>query len=330
MNASAPLKHHLEQLRLELQHELNQLHLPAHPQRLYEPIRYFLDLGGKRLRPVLSLLAAELFGAPRSLAMGPALAVELFHNFTLLHDDIMDEAPLRRGKPTVHEKYNRDVAILSGDALMVLAYEQLLKAPANAVPSLLAVMNKVALEVCEGQQYDMDFQSMDEVTTPEYMRMIKLKTSVLLGAALQMGAIVASASEADQARVYEFGVLTGLAFQVQDDLLDVFGDPAKFGKKPGGDILANKNTFLRVKAMEVADEAGVLALQSLYAAPNSEAKVQEITHFFRQWGIRELAEAEMKLLLEQAFEQLNALEGVDEHARQVLRAFAAYLIAREE
>jgi geranylgeranyl diphosphate synthase, type II len=330
MSNTTEIKQHIAILQHLVHQKVMNLDLPEHPVRLYEPISYFMGIGGKRLRPVLALLAAELFGKEAATAMPSALAVELFHNFTLLHDDIMDNAPLRRGKQTVHEKYDANVAILSGDALMVLAYQQLLAADATQLPALLHEINKVALEVCEGQQYDMDFQDRERVTTEEYMRMIKLKTSVLLGAAMKMGAIQAGAHTDDQQRAYDFGLYTGLAFQVQDDLLDVFGDPEKFGKKPGGDILANKNTYLRVKAMEIADQTMRVALNSWYAAPDSEAKVLEVTHLFRNLGIREMAEEEMQALLQRAFAALDGIESANEQAKAKLKAFAEYLIAREE
>lgn len=330
MSDNTEIKQHIAILQHLVHQKVMNLKLPEHPVRLYEPISYFMSIGGKRLRPVLALLSAELFGTDAVTAMPSALAVELFHNFTLLHDDIMDKAPLRRGKQTVHEKYDSNVAILSGDALMVLAYQQLLLAVPSQLPALLSEINQVALEVCEGQQYDMDFQERERVTTEEYMRMIKLKTSVLLGAAMKMGAIQAGAQHADQQRAYDFGLYTGLAFQVQDDLLDVFGDPEKFGKKPGGDILANKNTYLRVKAMEIADQPTRLALNSWYAAPDSEAKVLEVTHLFRSLGIRELAENEMQALVQRAFNALDAIEDANEAAKAKLKAFANYLIAREE
>ncbi len=330
MSQNTDIKQHIAILQHLVHQKVSNLELPEHPARLYEPISYFMGIGGKRLRPVLSLLAAELFGKEADIAMPSALTVELFHNFTLLHDDIMDKAPLRRGKQTVHEKYDENVAILSGDALMVLAYKQLLAAEAVHLPALLTEINKVALEVCEGQQFDMDFQDRQRVTTEEYMRMIKLKTSVLLGAAMKMGAIQAGAHASDQQRAYDFGLYTGLAFQVQDDLLDVFGDPEKFGKKPGGDILANKNTYLRVKAMEIADQTTRMALNSWYAAPDSEAKILEVTHLFRSLGIRELAEGEMQALLQRAFAALDGIENANEQAKAKLKAFAEYLIAREE
>lgn len=324
------IRQHIGVLQHLIHQRVSNLELPKQPEQLYSPIVYFLGLGGKRLRPVMCLLSAEMFGKGVDDAMGPAIAVELFHNFTLLHDDIMDEAPLRRGKPTVHEYFNTNVAILSGDALMVLAYEQLLTAPAKQLPLLLKELNKVALEVCEGQQYDMDFQNRSLITTEEYMRMIRLKTSVLLGSAMKMGALVAGASADDQNRVYDFGLFTGLAFQVQDDLLDVFGDPEKFGKKAGGDILANKNTYLRVKAMDIADESTRIALESWYNAPSSDAKVLEVTHLFQSMGIRERAEDEMKALLNKAFAALEQVENANPAAKAHLKSFAQYLISREE
>lgn len=217
------------------------------PKGLYEPISYLLDLGGKRLRPVLTLMAAETFGKNQKKAVGAALAIEIFHNFTLMHDDIMDAAPLRRGAATVHQKWDTNTAILSGDAMLIKAYQALESYPDPLFGKLTRLLSKTALEVCEGQQYDMDFETQKEVTEAQYLEMIELKTAVLVGCALQMGALIGGASDADAHKLYEFGVLLGTAFQIQDDYLDAFGDPESFGKQLGGDIIENKKTILITK-----------------------------------------------------------------------------------
>ena len=237
-------------------------HLHAEPKGLYEPINYILTLGGKRVRPLLCLLGCDLFGSPIDRAYPAALAVEFFHNFSLLHDDIMDNAPLRRGQPTVHERYNTNTAILSGDAMLVKAYEHLCRSEVQYLPTLMAVFNKMAVEVCEGQQYDMDFETTDDVSIDHYLEMIWLKTAVLLGAALQMGAIVGGATEDEAQLLYNFGVDLGVAFQLQDDLLDTYGNPETFGKQVGGDILQNKKTFLLLKTFATASDEQQSELQT--------------------------------------------------------------------
>ncbi|MBC7851409.1 MAG: polyprenyl synthetase family protein, partial [Chitinophagaceae bacterium] len=224
-------------------------HFPIEPASLYEPNRYFLGLGGKRVRPVICLMGNELFDTINEDAWKVANAIELFHNFTLIHDDIMDKAPLRRGKPTVHEKFGASTALLAGDVMMVAAYESLAKLDRLYIHQVLHLFNRTAREVCEGQQLDMDFEKMESVSLDQYLRMIELKTSVLLAASLRLGAILGGAGEGNQKHLYEFGRNLGIAFQIQDDYLDAFGDPAKFGKQVGGDIVANKKTFLLLHAL---------------------------------------------------------------------------------
>ena len=223
---------------------ISNLDLPNSPTNLYDPLRYFMTLGGKRMRPVFTLLAAEMFGKAKEEALPAALAVELFHNFSLIHDDIMDEAPLRRKQQTVHTKWNMPIAILSGDVLLVKAYQELCKQDSRQLADLMEVFNKTAVEVCEGQQKDMDFETQEHVSLEDYIEMIRLKTSVLLGCAMELGAIVADQSIENRNLAYEFGVEIGLAFQIQDDILDLYADPEKFGKQVGGDVLSNKKTFL--------------------------------------------------------------------------------------
>lgn len=311
--------------------ELDRLELPTSPHLLYEPIRYFLSLGGKRLRPALLMEACALMGGNAQEAMGPALAVELFHNFTLLHDDIMDEAPLRRNQPTVHTRYNTPIAILSGDALFVLAYQQLLKTKTSAIPPLMALFNQTALEVCEGQQLDMDLAVMEEVSIQDYLQMIALKTSVLLAASLKMGAIIAGASQQDADLLYRFGKSLGIAFQIQDDILDIFGDPEKFGKQPGGDILSNKNTFLKLKAFEIANQAQKQALKSAYqldAQNHAEEKVAKVTQLFEELGVKSITEREKERHLSDALEALDSVR-MEEAGKVGLRTYSRFLVDRE-
>ena len=248
---------------------------------LYAPVRYLMGLGGKRLRPVLVMAACEACGGTREQALPAALAVELFHNFTLMHDDIMDEAPLRRGHATVHEKWDDNLAILSGDALHVMACEALLEAPSETLPSLLRMYHRTALEVCEGQELDMAFETRDTVALEEYMEMIRLKTSVLLAAALDMGGGSADADDATRNELYEFGLHVGLAFQLQDDYLDAFGNPENFGKQVGGDILADKKTFLLIRALEKAQGADLEALQAELGA-KQDGKVERVLDLYRR------------------------------------------------
>ena len=233
------------------------------PVNLYEPILYILKLGGKRLRPVLTLMTAEIFDTSYEKALDAALAVEVFHNFSLVHDDIMDDAPLRRGQETVHEKWDINTGILSGDAMLINAYQLFENYDGNTFKDLAKLFSKTAIEVCEGQQYDVDFETRDDVTIPEYLKMIQFKTAVLLGASLEMGAIVANASQSCRDAIYNFGRDLGIAFQLQDDYLDAFGDPLTFGKQVGGDIIENKKTFLYLTALQKLDKSETLQLQHL-------------------------------------------------------------------
>jgi len=316
-----------------LQHRVNQaiagLDWPSHPSNLYQPIVYTLEHGGKRLRPVLCLLGAEAMGGSVEQALPAALATELFHNFTLLHDDIMDAAPLRRGRPTVVASKGANAAILSGDALMIAAYTRLQAYDGVVLTQLFSVFNQMANEVCAGQQYDMDMEGRDSVDVAEYMRMIRLKTAVLLGSSLQMGAITAGASSQAQRCLYDFGVCAGLAFQIQDDVLDVYGDPHSFGKKAGGDIDSGKNSYLRVQAMEVADVATREALLQWYSAPAGDLKVREVRHLFDQLGVHQLALDHMNALLEEARVSLMTTPGANQDSLQRLWAFAQTLVSRE-
>jgi Geranylgeranyl pyrophosphate synthase len=304
---------------------------PQNPQTLYEPCSYILTLGGKRLRPALTLMACELFGQDAENAQPAAWAVELFHNFTLMHDDIMDAAPLRRGQPTVHTRWDNTTAILSGDVMLIWAYRYLTQSgDADTVLRLTRIFNRVATEVCEGQQMDLDFERAKTVSIPDYLRMIELKTAVLLGGALEMGAVCAGAAEADASHLYEFGRLAGIAFQIQDDLLDTYGDPAKFGKQVGGDILQNKKTLLVLKTLESAPEADRKALGDWMrtSGANPEEKVNAVRAIFDRNGIPALVNEEKLRFQAQAFNHLDAVS-VPESRKLVLRSAVENLFERE-
>jgi geranylgeranyl diphosphate synthase, type II len=311
-----------------LEEKINGLSFPQNPSDLYDPLRYFMTLGGKRTRPLLTLLAAELFGSPGEKAMNAALAIELFHNFTLIHDDIMDEAPLRRGKETVHTKWNSNVGILSGDVLFVKAFERLADNDTRYLPDLLEVFNRTATEVCEGQQLDMDFEKMENVSVEQYIEMIRLKTSVLLGAALEMGAIIADASAEDKRLVYSFGVGVGIAFQLQDDILDLYADPDKFGKQVGGDILSNKKTFLLIKAQELASDEQQVRLNTILNHLQGQEKIQEARKLFDELGVKELAREKMEHYHKNAMQSLQKIN-VPTEAKQDLIGIATYLMNRD-
>ncbi len=299
------------------------------PPELYEPINYVLKLGGKRLRPLLTLMAAEAFGEGIDQAMGAAMAVEIFHNFTLIHDDIMDDAPLRRGMVTVHEKWDTNTGILSGDAMMILAYQQLEEYKDERYQQLMKAFNKVALEVCEGQQRDINFETQHTVTESDYLLMIRQKTAVLVAAALQMGAIVARASAQDQDSIYTFGVELGMAFQLQDDYLDAFGDPETFGKQVGGDIIENKKTFLYLKAMALLDSVKAQTLKDLFQKePDSvEDKIDQVKLFFRESKADEAIKLKIDTHTQQA---MTALEdtSLPEASKAQFRQFAIWLMSR--
>lgn len=301
------------------------------PRNLYEPIEYILDLGGKKLRPALVLMSYNLFKADITKALPAGFAIEVFHNFTLMHDDIMDNAPLRRGMPTVHERYNVNTAILSGDAMLILAYEYLMNVDVSAEikTKLIKVFNKCAIEVCEGQQLDVDFEIRNDVTLSEYLYMIELKTSVLLAAALQIGAIIGDANAEDANHLYEFGRNIGIAFQLQDDILDSFGDPEKFGKKVGGDIIQNKKTYLYLKALENATQEDIAALLSLYNTTNADetAKIAAVKNIFLKNGVVEAANNLQNQYYEKAMKDLDAI-AVASDKKAILRDFAQELLNR--
>lgn len=303
-------------------------HFPEHTPTLYNPAQYILGIGGKRVRPVAVLMGNELFDAIIPDAYEVATAVELFHNFTLVHDDIMDKAPLRRGMQTVHIKYGESTALLAGDVMLVTAYEYLNKIKGNYLQPILSLFNQTAKEVCEGQQLDMDFELRDTVTLSEYVNMIGLKTSVLLAASLQMGAILGGAGEGNQQHLYQFGKNLGIAFQIQDDYLDAFGDPEKFGKQVGGDILANKKTFLLIHAQEVANAAQQAELAELLAG-NAPDKVARMLDLYRACGVDAWASELKEKYLQTALQHLEDTAVVSVR-KQPLVELAGYLITREK
>ena len=296
------------------------------PAELYEPMNYILQLGGKRLRPVTTLLAANLFIEDVSLALPAAKAIEVFHNFTLVHDDIMDKAPLRRGQPTVHQKWDDNIAILSGDTLLIEAYNHFLEGNYANLSALLTVFNQTAIEVCEGQQLDMNFESRDDVTIDEYINMIKLKTSVLVGGALKLGALVGSASDTEADLIYNFGVNLGIAFQLQDDYLDCFGDPEKFGKQVGGDIISNKKTFLMLKALEL-DSSELLQGWVDKKDFDASAKVAAVKTIYKDLKVDQLAFNQMDAYYQKSIQFLNRINA-PEDKKKVLEEFANHLMKR--
>lgn len=298
------------------------------PQTLYRPVQYILELQAKRIRPILVMLSTEVFGGNRKEALDAAVAVEIFHNFSLVHDDIMDDAPLRRGEKTVHEKWDINTGILSGDVMLVMAYQLLEPYQGETFRALFKVFSETAVQVCEGQQYDIDYETKDDVSVAEYLRMIEYKTAVLVGASLQMGAIVAGTSDRNKKAIYDFGRLLGIAFQLQDDYLDVFGDPRAFGKQIGGDIIENKKTFLYLSALNEAREGRLL--EHLYSInpPDSSAKIETVKTLFQSSGAADLTRQEIERYTQEAFRVLDQLEVSDEK-KLLLRKFGENLMDRQ-
>ena len=320
----------LSKLQALISTAVDELQFPEYPGQLYEPISYILSLGGKRMRPALLLMACELFGGDVNKAISPALAIEVFHNFTLMHDDIMDNAPLRRGKTTVHERWNKNVAILSGDVMLIKGYELMMQVDNSLLRPVLDIFNETAVGVCEGQQLDMEFETRDVVDINEYINMIRLKTAVVLGGALKIGALIGGAPAKDADLLSQFGVQLGVAFQLQDDILDVYGDPEKFGKQVGGDIISNKKTYLLIKALELAQgeqAADLNAFLSSTHLDNTE-KVAGVTRIYNNLDIRQHAETAMQGYAEKAFAALEQINLPDEH-KQYLHDFADGLLVRE-
>jgi len=300
------------------------------PRNLYEPIAYILELGGKRLRPILTLMATEIFDMDYKKALDAALAIEVFHNFSLVHDDIMDAAPLRRGSATVHEKWDMNTGILSGDAMLITAYQLFENYEPNKFRSLAQLFSTTALQVCEGQQYDIDFENRDDVTLPEYLKMIEYKTAVLVAAALKMGSIIADAHEDDQNKIYEFGLNLGIAFQLQDDYLDVFGDPETFGKQVGGDIIENKKTVLYLGVLENGTDLQKKELLDMYSIQPKDptVKVETIKSIFLESRAAEITQITIAEYTDKAFRVLNELN-ISGHKKDVLHSFGKQLMERE-
>ncbi|HJS01364.1 MAG TPA: polyprenyl synthetase family protein [Flavobacterium sp.] len=307
----------------------NSLIVEKEPKNLYEPIQYILGLGGKRMRPVLTLMTAEIFDCAYEKAIPAATAVEVFHNFSLIHDDIMDDAPLRRGNQTVHEKWDLNTGILSGDAMLILAYQFFESYEPTIFQKLAKLFSKTALEVCEGQQYDVDFETREDVTIPEYLKMIEYKTAVLVGAAMKMGAIVAETSNKNADLIYDFGLNLGIAFQLQDDYLDAFGNPETFGKQVGGDIIENKKTYLYLKALEFGKEEEKEQLLHLFSIqPNDNSnKIDSVKEVFISSGAATATQEAIKEYTMKAFETLEKMD-ISTDKKDVLRAFGKKLMNR--
>ncbi|MDD4603552.1 MAG: polyprenyl synthetase family protein [Bacteroidales bacterium] len=299
------------------------------PMRLYTPINYTLELGGKRIRPALVLLSCDLFGGDIEKAVYPAMGLEIFHNFTLLHDDIMDHASLRRGKETVHKKWDVNTAILSGDTMFVMAYDYVAKTDPILLPDVLRLFNDTARKVCEGQQYDMNFETESQVTIPEYMKMIRLKTAVLIACSLKLGALIAGAPHDDATKIYDFGIELGLAFQLQDDYLDAFGDTSVFGKEIGGDIATNKKTFLNLKAFELAHGDDLIQLTHYFTDPNIPAKekIVGVTHLYRKNNVEEATRHEIEVHFQKAKLILESLD-ISEDRKSEIHNLALGMVGR--
>jgi geranylgeranyl diphosphate synthase type II len=321
-----PINEYQEQFLIYLQNQTK----TKEPATLYEPIDYILQLGGKRIRPVLTLMTAEVFDTDYKKALPAALAVEVFHNFSLVHDDIMDDAPLRRGKITVHEKWNINTGILSGDAMLILAYQHFELYQPKIFRKLAKLFSKTALEVCEGQQYDVDFETRDDVTIPEYLKMIKYKTAVLVAAAMKMGAIIAETSKENAGLIYDFGLNLGLAFQLQDDYLDAFGDPETFGKQVGGDIIENKKTYLYLRAIEFSkpeEKEQLLHLFSIQPKDNLD-KINTVKEIFNATGASDATQKAIQGFTLKAFKTLKKME-ISKEKKAILKSFGENLMSRK-
>lgn len=300
------------------------------PENLYDPIKYILSLGGKRIRPVLTLMSTEIFNSEYEKALAAATAVEVFHNFSLIHDDIMDDAPLRRGHETVHEKWNINTGILSGDAMLILAYQYFEQYEPKIFRELAKLFSKTALEVCEGQQWDVDFETRDDVSIPEYIKMIEYKTAVLVAAAMKMGAIIAETSEENANLIYDFGLNLGIAFQLQDDYLDAFGNPETFGKQVGGDIIENKKTYLYLKAIEFANKETKEQLLHLFSIQPKESgdKINSIKNIFNSTGASDATLEAIKEYTQKAFYTLEKMN-IEQDKKNVLKIFGENLMGRK-
>ena len=319
----------IQDLQLRLDEAFSTIRFPSVPADLYDPITYTLGLGGKRIRPLLVLASCQMFGGELTDAINPAIGIELFHNFTLLHDDIMDEAPLRRGKETVYKKWNSNVAILAGDTMFAVANKYMLRTRPQAISQVVELFNQTAIEVCEGQQYDMDYEKQQNVSIPDYIEMIRLKTAVLLAASLKTGAIIAGAGAVDCNHIYDFGINIGLAFQIKDDLLDVYGDQEKFGKVSGGDIIAGKKTYLYLKALESAGQQSEY-FRNLYASHELESseKVAKVKEIFNQLNIEQHTRKLIDEYYQKALHELSCIS-LSSEAADSLKEYTEGLMERE-
>jgi len=320
----------LIQAQERVEEKLGKIIFPEQPARLYDPIRYILSNGGKRIRPSLVLLGANLFSDEIEAALDPAVAVEIFHNFTLLHDDLMDDSRIRRGQETVHLKWDPNVAILSGDAMSIIANQFVTNVDADILPDVLQTFNTTAVEVCEGQMMDMDFEERDEVAMDEYIRMIELKTSVLIAASLKIGALSVKAGMEDAQELYEFGRSLGIAFQLQDDLLDSYGDTQTFGKKIGNDILTNKKTYLMISALQLASGADFTELEKWLSKEKFDPgeKIEAVKTIFDRYSIREKTNEKIREYFENSMKELTKIK-VDADRKKVLESFAENLMKRK-
>jgi geranylgeranyl diphosphate synthase type II len=320
----------LKDLQILIDNAVTKLTYPTYPAELYEPIKYILSMGGKRMRPALLLMACDLFGGDVEKALAPALAIEVFHNFTLMHDDIMDNAPLRRGKATVHEYWDKNTAILSGDVMLIQGYKLMMHVEDRLLRVILNIFNDTAVGVCEGQQLDMDFEQRNNVNIDEYIYMIRLKTAVVLGGALKIGSLLGGADIKDAELMAEFGENLGIAFQLQDDLLDVYGSPEKFGKQVGGDIISNKKTYLLIKALELANPDQVIEMNKWISLKqfDQREKVEAVTAIYSAVQVRQYAETTMHTYADKAFTSLAQIN-LPEENKQYLRDFADGLMVRE-
>ena len=312
-----------------VENELGKISFPEKPSGLYDPVRYILSNGGKRIRPALVILSSNLFNESVEAAISPAIGIEIFHNFTLLHDDLMDKSGIRRGKPTVHKKWNPDVAILAGDAMCMLAHHFISSVNKKYLSEIVNTYNRMAIEVCEGQMMDMEFESREDVSVDEYLRMIELKTSVLIAASLKIGALVNGASEKDSDALYEFGRNLGLAFQLQDDYLDTYGDVDSFGKKIGNDIITNKKTFLMISAINRAKGKTLETLKSLISENTTKPseKIHQVMEIYNECEIRQLTLSTINEYFNLSSGSLDLLE-VEEEKKQALREFSSWLMGR--
>ena len=308
---------------------IKELHFNGQPVSLYEPANYMMSLGGKRIRPILTLMSCKMFDGDINIAIQPAVSMEVFHNFTLVHDDFMDNAAMRRGKKTVHEKWNAPTAILAGDVMLVLAYKLLSESSGSKMPEMIGLFNETAIKVCEGQQLDMEFQGKDEISIEEYIDMIGLKTAALLAGCLKMGAIIAGADKKEADLIYTFGYKLGISFQIQDDLLDSFGDPKTFGKSIGGDIVENKKTFLAIKARELAPPAVRIKLDELATERDYVKKVELILTIYEQLGVKHVTRDLSEKYYAEALACLDKID-VPEDAKKELRQLAGELLNRNK